>query len=52
MSEPKNKGGRPKIWKAKVSGKIGNGEGGFFEAGDRLPEGCDIPHLQAKGLAE
>lgn len=52
MADEKKKGGRPKKWKAAVSGKIGNGEGGYFEKGDELPEGCDFEGLKKKGLAE
>ena len=47
----KKKPGRPKVYKAKVGGVIANGEGGYFEEGDTLPDGCDIESLQAKGFA-
>ena len=50
--EAKKKPGRPKVYKAKVSGKIANFDGGYYEAGDELPKGCDIESLKAKGLAE
>jgi len=50
MTEEKKKPGRPKIYKAKVSGKISNGQGGYFKEGDTLPDSADIQSLQDKGL--
>lgn len=34
----------------KVGGKISDGKGGFLEAGEPLPEGCDTESLKDKGL--
>ncbi|NRA80146.1 MAG: hypothetical protein HRU18_18250 [Pseudoalteromonas sp.] len=50
--EKAKKPGRPKTFKVAQSGKISNGEGGFYEKGDALPNGCDIESLKAKGLVE
>lgn len=51
MTETK-KAGRPKIYKVAVGGAISNGEGGYFEEGDALPDGCDVEGLVAKGLVK
>ena len=52
MTEPKAKRGRPKKNIVKVGGKISNGEGGFFEKGDELPNGPNIESLREQGLVE
>lgn len=50
MAEETKKPGRPRVYRAKVSGVIANGKGGHFKEGEELPKGVDIVSLQAKGL--